>query len=157
MLRVLLYTMFLSTVSVAIADDSAGEKSAALDKKAGELVWAKEVASDFVSSVLGQNLTSAEMLMTDDFKKTQKDPNQWNQSPLYVLFSISTTGAAEWKIDRETIAPDQDEAVFRGPLKHAGGESVLTVRVIKEGQKAKWRVNFYNVATAKANEAGAKK
>jgi hypothetical protein len=153
MFRILLCTAFLSVVSVSIAGEPPSEKSAALDKKADELVWAKDVASDFVSSVLGQNLTSAEMLMTDDFKKTQKDPTQWIQSPLHVLFAIATMGAAEWTIERETIAPDQDEAVFRGPLKHAGGESVLTVRVIKDGPKAKWRVNFYNVAAAKANDA----
>ncbi len=154
---ILISTGVLLSLAGLVATDAKGQNDAASEKKAEELMWAKDVAADFVSAVLHQNLQAAEMVMAEEYKKTQKDPTQWSQSPLYSLYGIATQGAADWTIERQSIAPDQDEAVFRGPLKYGNNEAELSVRVVKESPRAKWRVSFYDVGPAKARDSSPKK
>jgi hypothetical protein len=41
------------------------------------------------------------------------------------------------------MAPDKDEALFRGTFKGKKGEAAFSLRVVKEKDSGKWRVSFF--------------
>jgi len=122
------------------------------DDKKVELAWAKEVATDFLNAGLGGNYASAEALATAEFKKTLQE-----SGPTSVTFILSSAagGAESWSTTTEEIAPDKDEAVFRGTFRGKKGEATFSVRVVKEKDGGKWRVSFF--AAGPYKEAGAKR
>jgi hypothetical protein len=122
------------------------------DVKKAELAWAKEVATDFLDAALGGNYASAEALATADFKKTLQE-----SGPTTITFLLSSAagGAESWSIGTEEIAPDKDEAVFRGTFRSKKGAAALSVRVVKEKDGGKWRVSFF--AAGPYKEAGDKR
>jgi hypothetical protein len=126
-------------------------------KKTEDLKWAKEVATDFVNSVLHQNLIAADMLVAEEFQKAAKAKTFRDGSATEALYGLVTVGAVGWSIESEVISPDADEAVFRGTFKHAGGDSELSVRVAKQHESGKWRVFFYDIAPIKALDENHKK
>jgi hypothetical protein len=112
------------------------------DAKKAELAWAKEVAADFLSAGLSGNYASAEALATPEFKKTLQESGPTSVTSL--LSSAAAGGGAEsWSISTEEIAPDKDEAMFRGTFRGKKGEAAFSVRVIKEKDGGKWRVGFF--------------
>jgi hypothetical protein len=110
------------------------------DAKTAELAWAKEVATDFLSAGLGGNYASAEALATAEFKKTLQESGP---SSITFLLSSAAGGAESWTIGTEEIAPDKDEAVFRGAFRGKKGEATFSLRVAKEKDGGKWRVSFF--------------
>jgi hypothetical protein len=119
-------------------------------KKDAELKWAKEVASDFLTAGLQRNYDSAEALATADFKKALKERNN---SVTDQLHRVVLVGEAEsWEMTYAEIAPDQDEALFRGVFKAKKGEAAFAVRVAKEKEGGKWRVCFFSAGEYKEPE-----
>jgi hypothetical protein len=110
-------------------------------KKKAELKWAKEVTADFLDAGLTGNYASAEALLTADFKKALKEGKESVAS----LFN-GPRGAKSWAIGSEEIAPDKDEASFRGAFKGEKGEATFSLRVAKEKESGKWRVSFFKSA-----------
>lgn len=124
------------------------------DDKKAELAWAKEVATDFLNAGLGGNYASAETLATAEFKKTLHESGP--SSVTFLLSSAAAGGGAEsWSITTEEIAPDKDEAVFRGAFRGKKGEAAFSVRVVKEKDGGKWRVSFF--AAGPYKEGGGKR
>jgi hypothetical protein len=112
------------------------------DKKKAELAWAKEVAADFLNAGVQGNYASAEALATAEFKKILNDTGP--SSVTYLLSVVAGGGQAEsWSITTEEIAPDNDEAAFRGAFKGKKGEATFSVRVVKEKESGKWRVGYF--------------
>jgi hypothetical protein len=120
-------------------------------RKEVELKWAKETATDFLDAGLQRNYASAETLATADFKKTLKEAR--TSSITFLLSTVVNQGAESWSIAREEIAPDMDEAVFRGAFRGKSGEATFTVRVVKEKDSGKWRVGFFAAGEFKDRRA----
>jgi hypothetical protein len=124
-------------------------------KKELELKWAKEVASDFLTAGLQHNYASAEALVTADFKKALKEGNTSVTDRL--SDAVANGGGAEsWAMTYEAMAPDQDEALFRGVFKAKKGEAGFSVRVAKDHESGKWRVCFFAAGEYKEPDKGKK-
>jgi hypothetical protein len=142
-------------VLVSCLPAPAGKKSDKKDdKKAVELKWAKEVAADFLNAGARREYASAEALLTAEFKKCLKDGNT---SAGDRLSGTGLWSAKSWAVEKEEIAPDQNEALFRGKLKGDSGEAEFSVRVVKEGDGGKWRVSFFSFGDWKARAESPKK
>jgi hypothetical protein len=111
-------------------------------KQDAELKWAKEVASDFLTAGLQHNYASAEALVTADFRKALKEGNTSVTDRLSDVVA-SGGGAESWVLTYEELAPDRDEALFRGAFKAKKGDAAFSVRVAKEKEGGKWRVCFF--------------
>ena len=112
-------------------------------KKDAEMKWAKEVATDFLRAGLNRDFSTAETLVTADFKKALKEANLTVGDRLR---GVVNDGAESWVVTNEEMAPDQDEAVVRGTFKGKNGEAEFSVRVTKEKEGGKWRVCFFTAA-----------
>src|SRR5262249_15007514 len=95
-------------------------------KKDAELKWAKEVATDFLRAGLNRDYSTAETLVTAEFKKALKEANLTVADRLR---EVVNNGAESWAVTSEEMAPDQDEAVVRGTFKGKNGEAEFSVRV----------------------------
>jgi hypothetical protein len=109
-------------------------------KKDAEMKWAKEVATDFLRAGLNRDYSTAETLVTADFKRALKEANLTVGDRLR---AVVNDGAESWVVTSEEMAPDQDEAVVRGTFKGKNGEAEFSVRVTKEKEGGKWRVCFF--------------
>jgi hypothetical protein len=141
---------------VPLAGDAPDKKPAAADKKEPALIWAKEVVTDFLNAAGNRNLAAAELLLTDELRKNFKAMNDSAPPEMSLnrtLLLISVIGT-QWSISREEIAPDRDEAVFRGSFRDGGG---FSVRVTKEKESGKWRVHFCDAWGIKEPEDRSKK
>ena len=67
---------------------------------------------------------------------------------------VSADRGQKWELHEE-IAPDKDEAVFRGSFKGKKGEATFSLRVVKEKDGGKWRVSFF--AAGPYKEGGGKR
>ena len=112
-------------------------------KKDAEMKWAKEVATDFLRAGLNRDFSTAEILVTADFKKALKEGSS---SVADRLREVVNSGAESWVVTGGEMAPDQDEAVVRGTFKGKNGEAEFSVRVTKEKVGGKWRVCFFTAA-----------
>ncbi len=116
------------------------------DKKDAELKWAREIASDFLSAGLRQDHVQASVLVASDLKKAVEKDRTTLDSFLSSHFStLRMQGAKTWTFASEIIAPDKDEAVFRGQCTGDTGEADITVRVVKEKESGKWRVHLFAI------------
>jgi hypothetical protein len=141
MVRSLVTVLILTAVPVP-EDDT---------KKAAELKWAKEVATDFLNAGMQTNYASAEALVAPDFKKVLSDGQT---SVTYLLSRAASGGGGQesWTIASEEIAPDKDEAFFRGTFKAKKSEAEFSLRVAKEKEGGKWRVCFFTAGAYKEPE-----
>ena len=126
-------------------------------KKLQELKWARGVAEDFLSALQSNNLGQARLLMAKDLLKQENDrldklgpefADDQRMTSRFTTAEFRVKGTAQ--ILREEIAPDQDEAVFRGELQGQFSEKAKRVRadfalrVVKEKETGTWRVSFLN-------------
>ena len=125
------------------------------DKKAQELKWAKGIVSDFVSAGARQADDQAVLLLSSDFIKSIKEQKTTPDSYVHSRFFNLTEAKAS--ITSEEMAPDNDEAVFRGTLAAEIGEADFTIRVVKEKDSGKWRVNYLVVGRLKKKDEPSKK
>src|SRR5206468_724793 len=100
----------------------------------------KEVAVDFLNAGLQNNYASAEALVTAEFKRVLKEGST---SVTDRLSEVMGNGAEAWSVTSEGMAPDKDEALFRGTFKGKQGEAPFSLRVVKEKEGGKWRIGFF--------------
>ena len=130
--RVFVVSALFVLASFTVAD--ADEKDA---KKQAELKWAKGVAADFLAAVTAAENVEAAQLMTADYKKATRDLTNWLlQVPNEQLRKGHT-------ITDEQIAPDLDEASFKGLLQGEKREADYSLRVVREKDNGRWRVAYF--------------
>jgi thioredoxin-related protein len=126
--------------------DAAPAPSAATpapDKKEEDLKWAKGVAEDFLAAMQKQDGAQAGLLMTKEMAAALgvAPDKDWN----FAIRFAGLNGSSE--IAEEEMAPEKDEASFRGRLSGNGNGKLVqanfTVRVAKDKESGKWRVSFF--------------
>lgn len=117
-------------------------RAAENEKKAAELKWAKGVAHDFLEAAFKGNTEMAESLLDSTLKKTlakegEKRVSEWLNN------RIGIQGFHSPVLASEEIAPDQDEAGFKGTFASKSGPYQFSLRVVKDKESGKWRVSFF--------------
>ena len=116
------------------------------DKKAAELEWAKGVAKDFFEAAFNGHLEQAESLIDSSLKQAfakegDKRLREWLNN------SIAIQGFRAPVFVTEAIAPDQDDAAFKGTFQSKFGDKEksfqFSLRVLKEKESGKWRVSYF--------------
>ena len=112
-------------------------------KKKAELKWAKELVSDFFSAAGGGKSSLARELLTEGMREKMPIPSElW--TPLIYSPTVTFT--------TEEILIDQDEAVFRGSLKHKDKEYTFVVRVVKGTDQRVWRICYVQAVEQKKSK-----
>jgi hypothetical protein len=114
------------------------------DKRDEELKWAKGVAEDFLAAHRAGNYEKSKLLMNKELTAAVNAEINWfNHSG-----NAGLTGDGASTILEEIMAPDKEEAVFRGREEGRAGDvkvqNGFTVRVAKDKESGKWRVCYYS-------------
>jgi hypothetical protein len=141
-------SLLLAIYATALGDDKQ-------EKKTEELKWAKGIVSDFLNAGARQADDQAVLLLSSEFIKSIKEQKTTPES--YVHSRFFNVTAAKASITSQEMAPDQDEAVFHGAFATDDGEADFTIRVVKEKDSGKWRVNFFVVGKYKKKDNPSKK
>jgi len=144
--RFLAGLLLLGTGAVAAQD-------AAEVKKAAELRWAMEVARDFLTAGTRGEYDQATVLLAADLKQALEKSSEPGPTFLNNRFTGHLRSAKTWSFGAGEIAPDMDESVHRGKFSGEAGEADFTVRVAKEKDGGKWRVNQFTVGEWKKQPA----
>ena len=128
------------------ADEKADDKSAA--RKVAELKWAKGVATDFLEATFDWRIEQAEALIDASLKKSFQKGGE-NSLREWLNNTICIRMYHDAVIESEELAPDQDEASFKGKLKAGEGAQARSIsfslRVAKDAETGKWRVSFIHI------------
>jgi hypothetical protein len=105
-------------------------------RKQDELKWAKGVAIDFLAAMTAGQLEQAEMLLAAELRK---------RVPMvpWLLDARFDGLGKSYTITEEQIAPDRDEASFKGVLQGEKREAPFSLRVVREKSSGLWRVNYF--------------
>lgn len=133
------------SVLAAIAVASADAPARAADKpepgrKAAELQWAAGVASDFLTCVIEIDGVNAPLLLSAEFRKqfaTAAELENW------LSRAANENLRKGFEITTRELAPDQDDALFRGTLSGEKKTAGFTLRLTKEKDGGKWRVTYF--------------
>jgi hypothetical protein len=111
-------------------------------KKEAELKWAKGVAADFLEAAFNGKLEQAESLIDSSLKTAfaregEKRLREWLNN------SIAIREFHTPVFQSEEIAPDKDEASFKGTFKGKEQTFQYSLRVVKDREKGKWRVSYF--------------
>lgn len=112
------------------------------EKKAEELSWAKGLATDFLDAAFNFDLEAAENLM-DSSLKTAFAKDGEHRLREWLNNSIAIHEFRSPVIASETIAPDQDEASFKGKFTGKSRRLQFSLRVVKDKGSGKWRVGYF--------------
>jgi hypothetical protein len=126
------------------------------DKKKSEAEWAKAVAVDFLKSVQAKETKQSLQLLTPklaarleqvaDVKRSIQPPTPLHEG------SVDS-----WEFASEKVAPDKDEVAFGGKVvgKYSGSsyESSFTIRVVKDKDAGRWRIDYFLFEECKARPA----
>jgi len=112
------------------------------EKKASELKWAKGVATDFLDAAFNSKLEQAESLIDSSLKKAFAREGE-SRLREWLNNSIAIQGFRDPVFESEEIAPDQDEASFKGNFKAKEKRFQFSLRVIKDKESGKWRVGYF--------------
>jgi hypothetical protein len=108
-----------------------------------ELQWAKGIASDFMDAGFKRQYRQAVSLMSADMRKNLTVP-EGPETFMVNRFGYTLDQARDkFDVDSGEISPAGDEAVFRGTCSGEGGQAEFTIRVVKEQDSGKWRVNYF--------------
>ncbi len=112
------------------------------EKKAAELKWAKGVATDFFDVAFTGKLEQAESLIDSSLqmafaKDGETRLREWLNN------SIAIRGFVDPVFQSEEIAPDQDEAFFKGTFKTKEKGFQFSLRVVKDKANGKWRIGYF--------------
>jgi hypothetical protein len=114
------------------------------EKKAAELKWAKGVATDFLDAAFHSNIEQAESLIDSSLKKTLAKEGETRLRE-WLNNSIGIQGFHDPVFGSEEIAPDMDEASFKGTFQGKGKKVyAFSLRVIKDKEGGKWRVSYFH-------------
>jgi hypothetical protein len=141
-------SLLLAICAIALGDDKP-------ERKTEELKWAKGIVSDFLNAGARQADDQAVLLLSGDFIKSIKEQRTTPESYVHTRFFDVT--AAKALITSEEMAPDQDEAVFRGTFSADDGQADFTIRVVKDKESGQWRVNYFIVGKYKKKDNSSKK
>jgi hypothetical protein len=122
------------------------------EKKDAELKWAKTVVTDFMTAGLRGEHDQLSVMLSADLKKALEKTSEPDRTFVYNRFAVYLKGTKAWSSSEE-IAPDQDEATFRGTCTGEEGQAEFTVRVVKEKDSGKWRVHLFSVSPWKKKDA----
>jgi hypothetical protein len=126
---------------------SAAAAQAQGSKKQEDLKWAKGVATDFLAAMRAGEVEEAATLMTAEYRKSFRVPDR--PLPNWV-YGVRDAGLAKGHtIKDEQIAPDQDEATFKGLLQGEKREAAFSLRVVREKAGGRWRVAFFRYGPAR--------
>src|SRR5262245_55920277 len=164
-----LTALLVGTLCLVQASADSGRKRkdkqpAKSDKAQAELKWAKGVVLDFFNAAKhGQDdeRKQATLLMTDKLKKALSSNSLTPES--FISYAFQNNRIASWTIKVEEIAPDVNEAVFRGTFtgKDPGNgkeiQADFVVRVVKEHEGGKWRINIFTIGNWNSTEKELKK
>jgi hypothetical protein len=124
--------------TVRAADDT--------ERKAAELKWAKGVASDFFDAAFKGNVEQAESLLDPTLKKTFAKEGE-NRVREWLNNSIGIQGFRSPSFSSEEMAPDADEAAFKGTFRSDSSFYHFNLRVAKDKESGKWRVCYFQFNT----------
>lgn len=137
--RVLTFLFASCLATVALADDSGTQKAA-------ELKWARGIAEDFLDATLSREPDQAEVLLGSDLKKIISPEQHSNEIRNWLADEVYNQGYRSKSLQIEEIAPDKDESQFKGILKGEKVEADFVLRLVKEKDSGKWRVNYFHIA-----------
>jgi hypothetical protein len=112
------------------------------EKKAAELKWAEGVATDFFDAAFNSKLEQAESLIDSSLKKVFAKEGE-NRLREWLNNSIAIQGYHDPVFESKEIAPDRDEASFKGTFKGREKRFQFSLRVIKDKESGKWRVSHF--------------
>jgi hypothetical protein len=146
----LLLAMVLGAVGCTGTNASApsGSQAAASDpKKDAELKWAREMAEDFLNDIVAGKWNNAAALTSKSYHN-----ERWGRGFNAIKGEMDGTldghkpgqELTAWTIASQQIAPDQDEASFRGQLTGPQYAGEFTLRIIKQKDDGKWRVEQFS-------------
>ncbi len=142
--------VFAASAMPAFAD----EKS---DKKAEELKWAKGIVTDFLTAIDRGETRQAAAFLSADLKKSHESAFDKAGADFVDSHSNEVRGC-KVTFNKEEMSPDVDEAVFRGNFHHEkNGDAEFTIRMIKEKESGKWRVNYFVIGDFTKAETPPKK
>jgi|GEM_PF-7001086 len=112
------------------------------DKKSAELKWAKGVATDFLNAAFNGKIEQAESLIDSSLKMAfakegEKRVREWLNN------TIAIQGFHDPAFESEEIAPDRDEASFKGHFKGNEKRFQFSLRIVKDKESGKWRVSYF--------------
>ncbi len=113
--------IFISPAAPAAEGDS---------RKSNELAWARSVAEDFLDAALAGQGEQAQQLMDSSLKEAFAKEGE-HRLREWLNNSIAIHGYQQPEISSEAIAPDQDEALFKGTFSQA----TATVAIHHAGSK----------------------
>lgn len=125
--------IFISPAAPAAEGDS---------KKSSELAWARSVAEDFLNAALAGQGEQAQQLLDSSLKEAFAKEGE-HRLREWLNNSIAIHGYQQPEIRSEAIAPDQDEAVFKGTFRKQQQPLQFTLRVVKDKASDKWRVTYF--------------
>lgn len=112
------------------------------DTKTAELAWAKGVAEDFLEAAFSGRGEQAQTLIDSTLKAAfAKDGD--HRLGEWLNNSIAIQGFHDSVIHHESIAPDQDEALFKGTFQKRSQPMQFSLRVVKDHESRKWRVSYF--------------
>jgi hypothetical protein len=125
------------------------------DSKA-DLKWAKDGAIDFLTAVKNHKYHQAGLLLSAKMTQTvglRPDIGASIRDEYSIPWQLSS-----WSFTSEEMAPDKNEASFRGKLiSGEKGEAEFVIRLAKEKDNGMWRVNFLSNGDWKKAETSLKK
>jgi hypothetical protein len=151
MTRILAVLVAASFGALASAEDKPKKKPNA-DASAADLKWAKGVADDFLTAGTCGEFDQAVLLMAPDMRKALEATSEPGKTFVQNRFHTYLDGAKSWSITGAEMAPDRDEATFKGAFRKDDKEANFTVRVTKEKDGGKWRVSFFTVTPLEKKE-----
>jgi hypothetical protein len=111
-------------------------------KKAAELAWAKGVAEDFLDAAFAGKGEQAQALVDSSLKSVLAKEGEQRLGE-WLNNSIAIKGFHDPVIRTEAIAPDQDEAAFKGTFQKGQKPMQFSLRVVKDKESGKWRVSYF--------------
>lgn len=111
-------------------------------KKEAELMWARGVAEDFLDAAFTGNAEQSQALLDSSLKSAFAKAGEHRLSE-WLNNSIAIKGFHNPVIQKESIAPDRDEAAFKGTFQKEQAPMQFSVRVVKEKETGKWRVSNF--------------
>jgi hypothetical protein len=115
---------------------------AADPKKEAELKWAREIAENFLNDIVARKWENAAEATTKAFKANDRN-GIYSLRPEIEGTDVKEPdgGVTAWTISTQEIAPDHDEASFRGTLTGPMRSGSFSLRVVKDKDDGgKWRV-----------------
>jgi hypothetical protein len=115
-------------------------------RKEAELKWAREVAENFLNDIVAGKWDNAAAVTSRNY--TTKFGTGFNAVLGEMDGSLEGHKKGQeltgWTISSQQIAPDLDETSFRGELKGHNRAGEFTLRVVKQKDNHKWRVEQFS-------------